>query len=240
MKHKPVIYRILSVLFLIEPLIKVLYFKIITDFDLSIILSNLSERGNFREVFDFWLVFPIAGLMLIRVRKWTYFAFLALLGYLFFSIMTYEQFTWPYNSDSPLFYHYLIVFLSIAAFTYFLIPAVREPFFNRKLRWWENKPRYKALIPGKVKTAKTTFDTELMDISQTGAFLKDSELLILGDVYQLDCEYEGIMLNIPFEVVSKHMVSRQVGFGIQFKPQSLFQKIRVFKLIKKLRSNGNL
>lgn len=240
MKHKPVIYRILSILFLIEPLIKVLYFKVVTNFDLSVILTNLSERGNFREVFDFWLVFPIAGLMLLRVRKWTYFVFLGLLGYLFFSIMTYEEFTWPYNSSSPLFYHYLIVFLSIAAFTYFLIPSVREPFFDRRLRWWENKPRYKTLIPGQITDGKMNFPTEILDISQTGAFIKDSEHLNLGEIFFLECEFQGVHLSLAFEVISKHMVSRQIGFGIQFRPSSILQKVKIYKFIQRLKSSGTL
>ena len=103
MKYKPLVFRILSVFFMIEPLIKVLYFKALTHFDFSQIFDNLFSHHSLRDIFDFWLVFPLAGLMLLRLRKWTYFGFLALIGYLFFSIMTYERYTWPYNSSSPLF-----------------------------------------------------------------------------------------------------------------------------------------
>ncbi len=237
MKHKPLIFKILSVFFIVEPLIKILYFKALTHFDFSQIFSNLMARHSAREVFDFWLVFPLAGLMLIKVRKWSYFGFLALLGYLFFSIMTYERFTWPYNSSSPLLYHYLVVFFSIAIFTYFLVPQVREPFFNRRVRWWETKPRYKTLIPGKVSGSKLTFETEILDISVTGAFLKDSDLLVLGERYNLECEYMGMNLQIPFEVISKHLIAKQVGYGIHFRPSSIFQKIRLHKLVQRLRKN---
>lgn len=236
MKNKPLIYRILSVFFLVEPLIKILYFKAVTQFDFSQIFANLLSRHSVREIFDFWLVFPIAGLMLVRVRKWSYFGFLGLLAYLFFSIMTYERFTWPYNSSSPLVYHYVVVFFSIAIFTYFLIPQVREPFFNRKVRWWETKPRYKASIPGKVTGKNVTFETQILDMSVTGAFLRDSDYLVLGETFTLECEYQDISFSAPVEVVSKHMVNKQIGYGVHFKPRSILQKLRIYNLVQRLKT----
>jgi hypothetical protein len=237
MKYKPLVFRILSIFFMIEPLIKVLYFKALTHFDFNQIFDNLFSHHSLRDIFDFWLVFPLAGLMLLRLRKWTYFGFLALIGYLFFSIMTYERYTWPYNSSSPLFYHYGVVFFAIAIFTYFLIPEVREPFFNRKLRWWETKPRYQALIPGTLSVRNLTFETQILDISVTGAFVKDSDLLVLGDTYQLQFEYQGISIQVPVEVVSKHMINKQIGYGIHFRPLSIVQKLRIYKTVQRLRKS---
>lgn len=134
MKNKPLIYTILSILCLIEPAIKILYFKAITQFDFAVILANLQARNTFMEVVDFWLIFPIAGLLVTRLRKWTYFAFIAVLAYINYNIFTYEKYTWPYNSDSPFFYNYVVSFLSVAVLVYFMTPKVRTQFFNKRIR----------------------------------------------------------------------------------------------------------
>ena len=137
MRNKPLIFQLLSALFFFEPAIKILYFKASTHFGFITVFENVLSRNSFRDVFDFWIVFPLAGVMLWKLRKWTYFAFLATMSYLVFSILTYEKYTWPYNSDKPLFYHYFIIALTLMTIAYFLAPNVRAPFFNRNLRWWE-------------------------------------------------------------------------------------------------------
>jgi hypothetical protein len=236
MRNKPLIFRILSVLFLLEPAIKILYFKASTHFDFGVIMENVFSRSGVREIFDFWIVFPVAGLLLWKLRKWTYFAFLAVMAYLIFSIATYEQYTWPYNSDSPLFYHYFIIIITLLTIGYFLIPDVRAPFFNRKLRWWENKPRYRTIIPTKITGNKITFQSEILNISQSGAFLKDNNLLSPGDVISLSFESEGLLMEVPVKVISRHVISSTPGYGVQFFPTSISQKIQLFRLIGRIKN----
>lgn len=237
MRNKPLIFQLLSVLFLLEPLIKILYFKASTHFPFGTILENVFSRNGVREVFDFWIVFPVAGLMLWKLRKWTYFAFLSVMAYLIFSIATYEQYTWPYNSDSPLFYHYFVIAVTLATIAYFLVPDVRAPFFNRKLRWWESKPRYKTAIPTRITGNKITFQSEILNISQSGAFLKDNNLLSPGDVISLSFETEGLLMEIPVKVVSRHMIASTPGYGVQFFPTSVTQKFQLFRLISRIKNH---
>ncbi|HXH29197.1 MAG TPA: PilZ domain-containing protein [Bacteriovoracaceae bacterium] len=236
MKHKPLIFSVLLILFLVEPLIKVLYFKASTDFDFSTIFTNLFSRNSPREIFDFWLVFPLAGIALIRIRKWSYYVFLSLMAYIVFSFLTYEKYTWPYNSDSPLAYHYAVVALSLVIFSIFLIPQIREPFFNRRLRWWESKARYKTSLGTKIVGPKTTFDTQIINISQTGAFIQDSPYLTIGEPLQMQFDKEGEAYDLPVIVMSKHKIGEVQGCGVQFKPRSMAQKFQILKLIQKLKS----
>ncbi len=237
MRNKPLIFQLLSILFLLEPAIKILYFKASTHFDFITVFENILSRTSFREVFDFWIVFPIAGLMLWKLRKWTYFAFLGVMSYLVFSILTYEKYTWPYNTDKPLLYHYFIIIITLLTIAYFLIPRVREPFFNQKIRWWESKPRYRIAIPTKVTGNKITFQTEILNISQTGAFLKDNNLLAPGDVISLSFESEGLMMEVPVKVISRHVISSTPGYGVQFFPTSITQKFQLVRLISRIRTH---
>lgn len=235
MKHKPLIFKILMTLLFVEPLIKLLYFKASTQFDFSTIIENVMARNAPRDIFDFWLVFPLAGLMLVKIRKWSYFGFLFLLGYLVMSIATYEQYTWPYNSDRPLAYHYFVIAFSLAAFAYFLMPQVRAPFFIRRLRWWENKTRYKSHIPAKVSGSKKTFQTEILNISETGAFLADSEFLNPGDELEIEFKANGLTMELPIKVVGKHNSGNQYGYGVQFFPRTITQKFHLIRLIREIK-----
>ncbi len=227
----------LSIFFLLEPAIKILYFKAATHFDFYTIFENVLSRHSFREIFDFWIVFPVAGVMLWKLRKWTYFAFLAVMSYLIFSILTYEKYTWPYNTDKPLLYHYFVIAITLLTIAYFLAPTVRAPFFNRNLRWWESKPRYRITIPAKVTGNKITFQTEIINISQTGAFLKDNNLLAPGDVISLSFESEGLMMEVPVKVISRHVIADTPGYGVQFFPTSISQKFQMVRLISRIRTH---
>lgn len=237
MKNKPFIFTVLSVLCFIEPLIKVLYFKATTHFDFVVIFANLKARNTFIEVVDFWLIFPIAGMLIMRLRKWTYFSFLTVLSYINYNIFTYEKYTWPYNSDSPFIYNYFVAMMSVAVFVYFLFPKVREPFFDRRVRWWEPKTRYNVHITCKLQSTNLTFPSQIINISQSGAFVQDSKYLKVGDHLMMEFKFIGQTISIPCEVVNRHSFGNNIGFGLKFNFKTLRQSVMMAKVIKVLRKS---
>jgi hypothetical protein len=241
MKNKPLIFTVISILCFIEPLIKVLYFKATTHFDFVVILSNLLARDSFRDVFDFWLVYPLAGLLLWRLRKLTYFAFMSILVYIVYSILSYEEYTWPYNSDSPFVYDYVVVVMAVAVFVTFLFPKVREPFFDRRVRWWEPKTRYSVNINCQLKNDQLIFPSRILNISLTGAFLKDSNYFRPGDKLNLEFDFLGSEISLPVEVVDKHVIKGQLGYGVKFAFKSFRQNLQISRIIKVIkRSNPSV
>ncbi len=238
MKNKPLFFSLISILCIIEPLIKVLYFKAITHFDFMVIMSNLFARDSFRDVFDFWLVYPLAGILLLKLRKWTYFAFMSLLGYIVYSITTYEKYTWPYNSDSPFMYHYVVVIMAVMLFMTFLLPGVWEPFFDRRVRWWEPKVRYPAGINCALKNDNLIFASEIINISLTGAFLKDSSYFKVGDKLDLEFSFLGKEISLPVKVVHKHSLAGRNGYGVQFTFNSFKQNVLIARIIHVLKQSN--
>lgn len=235
MRNKPLFFTVLSVLCFIEPVIKVLYFKASTHFDFAVIFSNLSVRNTFVEVVDFWLVFPIAGLFLLKLRKWTYFGFLSVLSYIVYNTLTYERYTWPYNSATPFIYNYVVVGLCVGAFFFFLFPQIREPFFERRVRLWETKTRYSVDMSCHFQADKLTFSSRIVNISKTGAFIQDSPYLKIGETYVMDFEFVGQRIEIPVKVIHKYTSQRKNGYGVEFKFKNLrhgFEMARVIKIIK--------
>lgn len=228
----------ISILCMIEPVIKILYFKAITHFDFMVIMTNLVAKESFRDVFDFWLVYPLAGLLLLKLRKWTYFAFMSLLTYIVYNIMTYEKYTWPYNSDSPFMYHYLVVIMAVMVFMAFLLPGVWEPFFDRRVRWWEPKVRYWVGINCSLKNHVLIFPSEIINISLTGAFLKDSSYFKVGDSLDLEFNFLGKDISLPVKVVHRHSVHGRNGYGVQFAFKSFKQNVLVAKIISVLKQSS--
>lgn len=214
-----------------------LYFKATTQFDFMVIFANLQARNSFMEVFDFWLVFPMAGLLILKLRKWSYFAFMSILTYAIYNISTYEKYTWPYNSDAPFFYNYFVVGLSAAVFVYFLLPKVREPFFDRRVRWWEPQLRYAVNITCKVHGPHLTFPAHILNMSQTGAFLQDSPYLKVGERLHVEFNFLGQVIELPVEVIHKTNVHNQSGYGVRFVFRSFTQSLRLAKVIKVIKKS---
>lgn len=235
MKHKPLIFTILSILCLIEPLIKILYFKVTTNFDFDLIFQNLAQRTNFREIFDFWLVFPLAGLLLIKIRRFSYFAFMSLLVYIFYGILTYESYTWPYYSKTPFLYNYVVVFAALGVFIYFLMPRVREPFFNQRVRWWETKARYPVNLECGLKNDHQAFASEILNLSLTGAFIKDSPYIKVGDKLTMEFSFDGNAIAIPVEIVHRNVASGKEGFGVKFNYKSFRQNVQMSQIISNIK-----
>lgn len=237
MKQKPLLFTILMILCLIEPLIKIFYFKALTHFELPVIMANLMARTSIKEIFDFWLVFPLAGLALVKIRNWSYFVFLALLSYVIYSFVTYEAYTWPYNSATPFFYNQVVVVFSVLILVAFLIPQVRRPFFDKRVRWWEPKTRYIVNINCRVQGKNVVFPSEILDISKTGAFLRESSYFNIGDELAIEFKYLGMNFNLPVQVISQHVSRGQAGVGVRFLFISLRQNISVAKFIAALKAS---
>jgi len=234
MRKKPFIFTLISILCLVEPLIKVLYFKAITHFDFAVIVSNLSARASFFEVVDFWLVFPIAGLFILKLRKFNYFAFLAIQAYIIYSIVTYEEYTWPYNSDSPFFYNYALTVFSIMSFLYFLLPGTRKPFFDARVRWWEPMVRFNVAIKCQLINARGNWSSTIRNISKSGVFIEGGHELEVGDKLIMEFIAFGETHSLILEVMNKHAMDERKGFGARFHFDSLSQVFRLRSVVNKI------
>ncbi len=235
MRKKPLVFTLVSLLCIVEPLIKILYFKVTTQFDFDVIIQNLLARESFLEVIDFWLIYPLAGLLILKLRKINYYAFMSVLVYIFYSIATYEKYTWPYNSDKPFVYNYVITALSFAVFLYFLLPSTRRPFFDSRVRWWEPMVRYNVYLPCTVSKSDLTFQANVLNISKSGLFIEDHDKVQIGDLLNIYLEAFGIKLNATIEVMNKHTLNNKIGFGARFRLDSIGQNLTVRSLISKIK-----
>ena len=236
MKKRPLLFIILGTIQLIEPLIKILWLKVESGMAWSLVFDNISNMEGIKNLFEFWFLFPLAGIAILQVKSWSYLLFMALQAYSLLSHLLYEKYTWPYVSERPFIYTFFLLSLNFALIIYFALPRARRPFFDRRMRWWEAKPRYGAEIPceldiiapnGKVKS-------KIINISHTGAFIETRPGLKVGQDLKLTFHHYDENFTLNARIANFHLVNGIEGFGVEFFFTSKEEDRRMSRYISKL------
>ncbi|MCP4914068.1 MAG: PilZ domain-containing protein [Oligoflexia bacterium] len=252
MKKRPLIFIILASIHLLEPIIKILYFKMTVPFDIGTIVSNIWAISSPKEVFEFWFLFPLGGLALLGVKKWSYPIFVGVQIYNIYAHLTYEKFTWPYVSEIPLMSSMILLFVNTLIIIYFSLPEVRKPFFDRTMRWWETRTRYNKVIPitVKINNPNHIYDCHILNISTTGVFIDLREDVEVGTELELSINYKDQAVTLHGKKVSDHAFNNIRGIGVQFEFMNIYEKWAMRKIVRmiakenkqleKLSSNSSL
>lgn len=236
MYKKPLLFIILACAHMIEPLIKIIYFKLSTSFSFHTVITNISQAQSLREVFDFWFLFPIGGLALISVKKWSYPIFVGVQAYSIYAHLTYEKYSWPYMSEMPFVSSLALLFMNALIIVYFALPHVRRPFFDRSLRWWETKKRYPVRIPVSftIKGTGENVEGDILNISQTGVFISSDLDFNVNTPVELTLNYKEFQMSIDGLVRSRHSFQEEHGLGIKFKFRNIWENLHMRKLVKEI------
>lgn len=248
MKNRPLILVILSFLHFFEPLLKIFYFKAKTHFDLMTIITNVTTTsdGNIKGLIDFWLVFPLAGVALMSVKRWAYPLFISVQIYSVITHLSYERFSWPYFAEVPFYSSFFLLVMNTILIVYVSLPEVRQLFFNKHMRWWETRIRYSIKIP--VTLWHTNPDKLeqacLVNISDTGAFLLHNKEIEIGEYIHLNISFLDQHVQVKGQVVRSQFDNGQKGVGVRFIHKTPFAiakfKVRhLVKTIKKYQKNQN-
>ena len=153
MKRRPWILVILAVLHIFAPIGNIVLNGIWSRFGLIKYISVAIQPQNLQQNW-FSIAAPIlAGISIYLCRKWSFYAYLALISTMFY--ISYQGYKMRYYPISL--YSILFVYVANALLVaYFLIPAVRQVYFDPRLRWWQTRPRYRIFTPGKYKSGNKT------------------------------------------------------------------------------------
>lgn len=206
---------------ILEPLFKLLTFKFSTRFSWGVILSNLLSRTRFIDVIDFWFIFPLAGILLLKINKVTFIFFNLCLIYIIYTFFNFEPMSWPYYSVQPHLYSYVTLFLSILLLISFLLPDLRNPFFDQRLRWWESKARYLTDIKADlIMDSHESIKVTIVNISLTGALLrleeKKPQNISSDRAYHLEFEWKNRKKIIPVSVMRFEEDDQFESLGVRF------------------------
>lgn len=163
-----------------------------------------------------WMLPMLAGIALLTFRMWSYYLFLAFMAGV--SIFTlYERLAYPHRVGILLFLGAeLINFLVII---YFLSPPVKKIYLNKRIRWWQQKPRYAVHWPcgyqlissqGEIQPVRT--DARIDNLSEGGAYIKTPDSLKTFDYILVSFQTYGKEYSIKSRIVH----DRKDGYGVLF------------------------
>jgi hypothetical protein len=123
--------------------------------------------------------------------------------------------------------------INVGLVSYFLLPAVRIVYFNKRLRWWETKPRYEIDMQATLIIDNHQISCTILNISEGGALVKNINPLQMGFDACLRFSFFDQTVNVPARVV----YSQNGSMGFQFLHNNETEK-KVKKIIRKLRLSG--
>lgn len=240
MRNRPIIFNIIFVLMIIEPLLKILSFKLTTGFDWVTVLDNISKLEGAKNFFEFWLLFPLGAIALIKIRKWSYALFIGVQLYSVITLLTYKSYNWPYLAKTPLLSTIIVLGLNIGLILYFLLPDTRRPFFDKKERWWEPKTRFKCYLIAVINFGKSSpiFNCTIHNISQTGMFISGPSELMRESIITIDFKLLDESFSFEGEIVSRHETDHVDGHGVKIKLRGIKDYLAIRKVITHFELNA--
>lgn len=233
MEHKPWPLLVLAFIHFIEPLIKIVLYSIIFNSSLLQILESMYEAKTAIQLFHFFFLFPIAGLAIYSIKKWSLPVFLLIEVYVF--IINIGYLNNLYQTDQILLFTLFIFFgaVNIIIVWYLLVPAVRIAYLDPRVRWWEANPRYHTNIDCTIDNSITG---KIQNISLSGVFITANYDLSIDSTVQLDFKFNTqaneINLKQKALILNKYNIKNSTGYGAIFYEPTKDNKKLIKVLIK--------
>jgi hypothetical protein len=236
MKRRPWILVLLAILHFLAPLGNIILNAVITHED---ILAYIVRATSPEYLMANWfiIIIPIiAGYSIYACQRWSFYAYILSMALLFYFSYSGYMSKVEHLSLFPVILVYLV---NISIVTYFLVPAVRNIYFDRRMRWWEIQSRYEAsfnCLWFNIKS-KRWIEGKVTNISENGLFMNSNE--IPGDKLQIE-----IMLTVKndeiFDFHGETIIHDQkgfLGFGVKFDHTKDSRK-QIKEIIDQLDRNG--
>ncbi len=194
MRVKPWPILIIAFIHIFAPLFNILWSASMNGVSVSDYIEYISYNQHLLENV-FWYIIPmIAGFSILRFRRWSY-TLIVSFTLLSSALLAYEFWTSP-QYPLPLFA--LFELTNLAVFTYFLLPAVRNVYLNKNLRWWEQQPRYLIDHQVELKYKDKSYSGIMRNISEGGCLMetaapveRQDSLLLVFDIFQKKIQTES-------------------------------------------------
>lgn len=188
-RKKPIWIYLVAILFILTPMIH-----------LSLTLKNAGEV-NWWSPSAWWtwiqylnpapaivsVLLFVSGISILLVKKWAWWVGMMALSSL--SIYNIALISHSFSDDPVVKIIATLGSFGLLALLFF--SDFKQPFFNKRLRWWESESRYKVSVP--VKIVGTQLHALLVDLSKSGVYLESSDLhkpLSLPDNIEIEVNSE--------------------------------------------------
>lgn len=236
MKRKPWPLIVLALLHFLAPVGNILINSFLANVGVGEYLDALFQPQELIRTLIFLFVPLIGGVLIYICKKWSYYL------YLFIMILPfiYSYISWQAQPSVELGV-YLILFyvINLLVVGYFIIPQVRQVYFDPRLRWWETKPRYQAEFTVHFSWVDTKGKGDIKNLSEGGLFIETDMKINTSGRIDMNFEYQGTNYSFKGEVVYSKPSNNRYGYGISLLvDESDIEDMQ--KLIIALNSNGSL
>ncbi|MCB0377773.1 MAG: PilZ domain-containing protein [Bdellovibrionales bacterium] len=213
MRRKPWSIIVLAFLHIVAPIGNIAFNAILTKKPLAQYFA-MAFSWAYLQVNWYVFVLPIvAGIAIYMCKKSSFYIYLVAISALF--VFSYSGYLSKAGTISllPVIAVYLV---NIGVVAFFMMPAVREIYFNPRLRWWESKPRYACDLRCFFGVNNKSQEGEIRNFSENGLFLKAEHLPADGDVIQIEIPNQGGYHGTFEGRVIHHGDQNRIGCGIEF------------------------
>jgi Tfp pilus assembly protein PilZ len=230
MIRKPWPIIIIAFIFFLIPIVNVLgtYYFIKSEYLFSDYIKSLFfDSVNIFPLFNMIVPSLVAGIAVYNVKKWSYPVFLISMAWI--TLQMFYKFSAQEIQTSDFLVTIIIpMIINIGYVSYVLLPKVRAPFFDPRLRWWETKPRYVFSTEIEITNGETITEGKMTNISEGGLFAVTSGAIEPNSIVKLKLT----ILDMPLEINAKVVYRKPDGasHGLQFHDVNANQK-RVLKKI---------
>jgi len=233
---KPRSFYFIAALLFCEPILKTLYMKFSTGFEFEVVFRTIFSMEGIVTNFEYWFMFPVAGLALVSEKSWSFLVFMFVQAYCIFAHFYYVEFTWPYVSDSPHVSSSFLMLINTAVILYFLVPEHRRPFWNKSQKLWRNTSRYATSLPAYFSSGGEKLYTSITNISKTGAYFVSKENIPVGEKTSLQFIIDGKVHEVDAVVKRTHDTEEKnvYGYGVEFESLTTPIKEVIDQYIEKL------
>lgn len=233
MFKRPLLVKLFGSYLILEPLIRLILMSIEKDFTILQIFKHTIVLSPV-DIFKFWFLFPLSGILLLSYKFYAYIIFMLLQLYSLFFHLNYEEYTWPYLSKYPSTAALVLLTINIFITVYLLFPDSREPFVNRKLRWWETPSRVLINLKSLIMSEGVESQMMIKDISQSGAsIMMDRELmndLIIKVKFSINSQDFDLDAKVV-RLIDHEEETNQFFYGVNFQNMNYFTRLKLQVLL---------
>ena len=231
---RPVSIIVFSIIMLITPFLTVIanaYMNILPLWGAGNIFSRMAPT-DIAVLF----LYPVAAVSIFLVRKAGWWTFIASAACIFaYNILAYIRN--PMISIIGVIFFNLLLFVAAG---FFFRKHTIAPYFNPRLRWWEQASRYDIDLGVSLEYSDSYELGYLEDISMGGCFVRISEQVKVGNVYTLNLSLgKEMVLSIRGRIMRAVEDDCSLpGYGVMFSNLTDTEKSGLENMLKGLYSLG--
>lgn len=232
MIRKPWPIIIVSLIFFFIPVINIIgtYFFLPSEYTFSdYIYSLFFDSVNYFPLFNMIVPSLTAGFAIYSVKKWSYPVFILCMVWI--TIQMFSKFS-HMSSFDQIFSAFVPMLVNIAYVSYLLLPKMRAPFYDARLRWWETKPRYFYSTDIKVSFNDTHTEAQMTNISEGGLFAIVPMPIEPNTIVDLKFSILEAMIEVKAKIVYRK--PDRISHGVQFYNLTRAQKKTLAKMMSRL------